>query len=88
VPDPHALDISLTLNGQVRQSSNTVNLIFSVPFLISHLSQTMTLLPGDIISTGTPGGVGMYSNPPVFLQPGDTVSVTIAGLGTLTNTIA
>lgn len=88
ISDPHALDISLTLNGETRQSSNTVNLIFNIPFLISHLSQTMTLLPGDIISTGTPGGVGMYSKPQVFLKPGDTVSVTIAGLGTLTNMVA
>lgn len=87
IPDPHDLDISLTLNGEVRQKSNTSNLIFKIPYLISHLSQTMTLKPGDIISTGTPGGVGMYSNPQVFLQPGDTVSVTISGLGTLTNTV-
>ena len=74
IPDPHDLDISLTLNGEVRQKSNTSNLIFKVPYLISHLSQTMTLQPGDIISTGTPGGVGMYSNPQVFLKPGDTVA--------------
>jgi 2-keto-4-pentenoate hydratase/2-oxohepta-3-ene-1,7-dioic acid hydratase in catechol pathway len=85
---PHTLNISLTLNGEVRQQSNTSNLIFNIPYLISHLSQTMTLLPGDIISTGTPGGVGMYSNPQVFLKPGDVVSVTISGLGTLTNTVA
>ncbi|MCS6777029.1 MAG: fumarylacetoacetate hydrolase family protein [Chloroherpetonaceae bacterium] len=88
IPDPHALDISLTLNGEVRQKSNTSNLIFKIPYLISHLSQTMTLVPGDIISTGTPGGVGMYSNPQVFLRPGDVVSVTISGLGTLTNSVA
>lgn len=88
IADPHDLDISLTLNGETRQSSNTSNLIFKIPYLISHLSQTMTLVPGDIISTGTPGGVGMYSNPQVFLKPGDTVSVTISGLGTLTNTVA
>ena len=88
IADPNDLAISLTLNGEVRQNSNTSNLIFKIPYLISHLSQTMTLLPGDIISTGTPGGVGMYSNPQVFLKPGDTVSVTISGLGTLTNTVA
>lgn len=86
VADPHTLDISLTLNGETRQKSNTSNLIFKIPFLISYLSQTMTLNPGDILSTGTPGGVGVYSNPQVLLKPGDTVSVTIAGLGTLTNT--
>ena len=88
IADPGNLDISLTLNGETRQSSNTSNLIFKIPFLISYLSQTMTLKPGDILSTGTPGGVGVYSNPPVFLKAGDTVSVTIAGLGTLTNTVA
>jgi len=88
IDDPHNLDISLTLNGQTMQKSNTLNLIFRIPYLISYLSQTMTLLPGDIISTGTPGGVGVFRKPPVFLKPGDTVSVTIAGLGTLTNTVA
>lgn len=86
--DPHTLDISLTLNGVTMQKSNTSNLIFKIPYLISYLSQTLTLLPGDILSTGTPGGVGVFRKPPVFLQPGDTVAVTIAGLGTLTNTVA
>jgi 2-keto-4-pentenoate hydratase/2-oxohepta-3-ene-1,7-dioic acid hydratase in catechol pathway len=88
VSDPHNLDIQLTLNGEVRQKSNTSNLIFNIPYLIANLSETMTLLPGDIISTGTPGGVGMYSSPQVFLKPGDTMSVTISRLGTLTNTVA
>ena len=87
VPDPQALDISLTLNGQTMQRSNTSNLVFNVPYLVAYLSQVMTLLPGDIVSTGTPGGVGVFRNPPVFLKPGDTVSVTIAGLGTLTNPV-
>lgn len=87
IPDPHDLDISLTLNGQVMQKSNTSNLIFRIPYLISLLSQTMTLLPGDILSTGTPGGVGIFRNPPVLLKPGDTVSVTVQGVGTLTNTV-
>ena len=67
------------------QKSNTLNLIFRIPYLIGYLSQTMTLLPGDILSTGTPGGVGVFRNPQVFLKAGDTVAVTIAGLGTLTN---
>lgn len=88
IADPHDLDISLTLNGETMQTSNTSNLIFNIPFLIAHISLTMTLLPGDIISTGTPGGVGAFRKPPVWLQPGDTVSVTIAGLGTLTNKIS
>ena len=70
ISDPHDLNISLTLNGQTMQTSNTSNLIFKIPFLISYLSQTMTLLPGDIISTGTPGGVGVFRNPPIFPQSG------------------
>ncbi len=85
VPDAHNLDISLTLNGQIMQQSNTSNLIFRIDWLISYLSQTMTLLPGDILSTGTPGGVGVYRNPPCFLKPGDVMKVSIAGLGTLTS---
>lgn len=88
ISNPHDLNISLTLNGQTMQTSNTSNLIFKIPFLISYLSQTMTLLPGDIITTGTPGGVGVFRDPPVFLKAGDTVAVTITGLGTLTNTVA
>ena len=88
IADPHTLDISLTLNGETRQKSNTSNLIFKIPYLIAYLSQSMTLLPGDILSTGTPGGVGVYSKPPVFLTSGDVVSVTISGIGTLTNTVA
>ena len=87
VPDPHDLDIQLTLNGEVRQKSNTSNLIYRIPYLIANLSETMTLLPGDIISTGTPGGVGMYSSPQVFLKPGDAMAVTISRLGTLTNSV-
>lgn len=88
IADPHNLDISLTLNGQTMQKSNTLNLIFKIPFLISYLSQTMTLLPGDILSTGTPGGVGVFRNPPIFLKSGDELAVTISGLGTLRNTVA
>lgn len=87
IADPQNLDISLTLNGQVMQSSNTSNLIFGIDFLVSYISQVVTLLPGDIVTTGTPGGVGMYRDPQVFLKPGDTMSVTIAGLGTLTSTV-
>lgn len=87
IPDPHNLDIRLTLNGEVRQSSNTRNLIFNVYHLLSHISQGVTLLPGDIVATGTPGGVGMYSKPQVFLKPGDEVSITIERLGTLTNPV-
>ncbi len=87
VPDPHNLRISLTLNGATMQDSSTSNLIFKVPFLVSHLSQSLTWEPGDIISTGTPSGVGFSRKPPVFLKAGDKVSVTVERLGTLTNPV-
>jgi len=87
IPDPHKLRIALTLNGQTMQDSNTSNLIFKVPYLVSYLSQSLTWEVGDIISTGTPAGVGVFRKPPVFLKPGDKVSITIEGLGTLTNSV-
>ncbi len=87
VSDPHNLAISLRLNDQVMQSSNTRNLIFGIPQLISFLSQTMTLEPGDVIATGTPPGVGNGRNPAVYMQDGDIVVVEIEGLGELTNPV-
>ncbi len=87
VPDPHNLKISLTLNGQTMQDSNTSNLIFKIPHLISYLSRSLTWEPGDLISTGTPPGVGVFRKPPVFLKPGDTMSVTIERIGSLTNPV-
>ncbi len=87
IKDPHNLRISLTLNGETMQDSNTSNLIFKVPYLISYLSQSITWEVGDLISTGTPPGVGVFRKPPVFLATGDTVSVTVEGLGTLTNPV-
>lgn len=85
VADPHALSISLELNGQIMQDSNTKNLIFSVPQIVSFLSQSMTLKPGDIIATGTPPGVGAGRNPKVWLKDGDTMAITIDKIGTLSN---
>lgn len=87
VPDPHALDIRLALNGRVMQASNTREMIFDIPYLIWFLSQAMTLEPGDVISTGTPGGVGVFRRPPVFLQPGDETAITIERIGTLRNVV-
>jgi 2-keto-4-pentenoate hydratase/2-oxohepta-3-ene-1,7-dioic acid hydratase in catechol pathway len=87
VSDPHNLRISLTLNGVTMQDSNSSNLIFKVPHLISYLSQSLTWEPGDLISTGTPPGVGVFRKPAVFLKPGDTVSITVERLGTLTNPV-
>jgi 2-keto-4-pentenoate hydratase/2-oxohepta-3-ene-1,7-dioic acid hydratase in catechol pathway len=85
IPNPHALDIRLTRNGEVMQASNTREMIFDIPYLIWFLSQSMTLEPGDVISTGTPGGVGVFRQPPVFLQPGDEVAITVEHIGTLRN---
>jgi acylpyruvate hydrolase len=87
IPDPHSLRISLTLNGQTMQDSTTRDLIFKIPFLVSYLSQSLTWEAGDLLSTGTPGGVGHRRVPPVYLKPGDTVSVTVEGIGTLTNAV-
>jgi 2-keto-4-pentenoate hydratase/2-oxohepta-3-ene-1,7-dioic acid hydratase in catechol pathway len=87
VPDPHALAIRLRLNGQVMQDSNTKEMIFSVGFVIAHLSRIFTLEPGDLIFTGTPPGVGMARKPPVYLKAGDVVEVEIGGLGVLRNPV-
>jgi 2-keto-4-pentenoate hydratase/2-oxohepta-3-ene-1,7-dioic acid hydratase in catechol pathway len=81
VPDPHALSIRMRVNGNTVQNSSTSNLIFRVPALIQFISASITLEPGDIIATGTPDGVGVFRNPPVFLRPGDVMEVDIDGLG-------
>ncbi len=88
ISDPHNLRISLTLNGETMQDSNTHNLIFKVPYLVSYLSQSVTWEAGDLISTGTPPGVGVFRKPQVFLQPGDTVTVEVDRIGALTNPVA
>ena len=85
VPDPHELRIQFRLNGETVQDSNTRQLIFQIPQLIAHISAIATLLPGDLIFTGTPHGVGFVRKPQVFLQPGCTCEVEIEGLGVLRN---
>lgn len=87
VGDPHSLDIELKVNDRVQQSSNTRNLIFDCYHLIRFISEAITLEVGDIIFTGTPSGVGVFRDPPVFLKPGDVVEVTIQNLGTLRNSV-
>ena len=82
IADPNALPLWLTLNGEKLQESNTSNFIFNIQFVVSYLSRFMTLLPGDIITTGTPAGVGLGFNPPRYLKPGDIVELGIEGLGT------
>jgi len=81
------LDIETRVNGEALQSSNTDQLVFDVPQLIAHLSQGLTLEPGDVILTGTPGGVGMARSPQRWLEDGDVVEITIAGIGTLRNRV-
>lgn len=87
LPDPHSLSIELRLNGELRQSSNTSDLIFKIPALIEFISQDLTLRPGDIISTGTPSGVGAYMNPPAFLKAGDRVEIKVDKVGVLKNSV-
>jgi 2-keto-4-pentenoate hydratase/2-oxohepta-3-ene-1,7-dioic acid hydratase in catechol pathway len=81
IADPHSLRMWLTVNGATRQESSSANMIFKVPTLVSYVSQFMSLLPGDVVSTGTPSGVGLGHRPPVFLAHGDVVELGIDGLG-------
>jgi len=87
IADPHALNIRLTLNGELMQNSNTRELIFKIPELVAFLSSVVTLEPGDIVATGTPAGVGFARKPPRWLRPGDDVRITIDGLGELRNPV-
>ncbi len=87
IADPHSLAIGLSIDGEIMQNSTTSELIFNIPALIEYLSSIAPLLPGDIISTGTPSGVGMGRTPKRWLKPGENVTVTIEGLGSLTNPV-
>ena len=87
VPDPHALAIRTIVSGEVLQDSTTANLIFGVDEIISHITRTITLEPGDLILTGTPAGVGVFRSPRRLLAPGDEVTIEIEGLGSLTNPV-
>lgn len=87
IPDPHALRITCTVNGELRQDGTTADMIFDIPATLAHLSNGMTLLPGDIIATGTPSGVGFAMKPPVYLQPGDVVECTVERVGTIRNRV-
>ncbi len=87
IADPHQLAISLTIDGERLQNSNTRELVFKIPELIEYLSSITPLLPGDIVSTGTPPGVGLGRNPKRWLRAGETVTVTVEGLGSLTNPV-
>jgi 2-keto-4-pentenoate hydratase/2-oxohepta-3-ene-1,7-dioic acid hydratase in catechol pathway len=86
--DPENLDVKCWVNGELRQNANTSDLIFTIPALIATISAGLTLRPGDLIATGTPAGVGLGFNPPKFLKAGDEVTISISGIGTLTNRFA
>jgi 2,4-diketo-3-deoxy-L-fuconate hydrolase len=87
IADPHNLRLWLKVNGQTMQDGNTSNFIFNIPHVVAYTSQFMTLLPGDIISTGTPAGVGLGMKPPVYLKPGDVIELGIDGLGEAKQTL-
>jgi 2-keto-4-pentenoate hydratase/2-oxohepta-3-ene-1,7-dioic acid hydratase in catechol pathway len=87
VPDAQALAIRAVVNGEVLQDSNTSNMIFSVAEIVAYVSRAITLEPGDLIATGTPAGVGAFRDPPVWLEPGDEVTIEIDQLGALTNPV-
>jgi len=87
VPDPQALPIRAVLNGDVMQDSTTANMIFGVAEIVAFVSEAITLEPGDLIITGTPAGVGAFRDPQVWLQPGDSITIEIEGLGSITNPV-
>jgi 2-keto-4-pentenoate hydratase/2-oxohepta-3-ene-1,7-dioic acid hydratase in catechol pathway len=87
IPDPHRLDLRTWVNGELRQESNTKELIFDCFALVEHLSTAFTLEPGDVVATGTPSGVGIAMKPPRLLQAGDVVKIEIEGIGTLENPV-
>jgi 2,4-didehydro-3-deoxy-L-rhamnonate hydrolase len=88
IPDPQALGIRSILNGETVQDSTTANMVFGVAEVIAYVTRTITLEPGDLIATGTPAGVGAFRKPPLFMQPGDEITIEIDGLGSLTNPVA
>jgi 2-keto-4-pentenoate hydratase/2-oxohepta-3-ene-1,7-dioic acid hydratase in catechol pathway len=87
VTDPQALAIRAILNGETVQDSNTSNMVFGVAEVIAYITRTITLEPGDLIATGTPAGVGAFRKPPLYMQPGDEITIEIEGLGSLTNPV-
>ena len=87
IPDPQKLELRTTVNGEVLQQASTADMVFTVRQLIAYLSQTMTLLPGDVIATGTPSGIGAARTPPRFLRPGDTVVISIDDVTELANPV-
>ncbi len=88
IPDPSQLSLETRLNGEVMQSAPVSDLLFDIPYLVEYISKVFPLEPGDVVSTGTTGGVGRARTPPVFLEPGDRIEVEVSGIGVLSNLIA
>ncbi|CAN1523650.1 MhpD 2-keto-4-pentenoate hydratase/2-oxohepta-3-ene-1,7-dioic acid hydratase (catechol pathway) [Burkholderiaceae bacterium] len=88
VPDPQTLDVSCWLNGERMQHGHTADMLFPVKALVAYVSQFMTLEPGDILTTGTPAGIGAFRQPPLYLQPGDQLRLEVTGVGSMTHAIA
>jgi 2-keto-4-pentenoate hydratase/2-oxohepta-3-ene-1,7-dioic acid hydratase in catechol pathway len=87
IPNPDNLELELKVNGEIRQKANTSELIMPVAQLVAYVSQFMTLNPGDVVSTGTPGGVALGMNPPRYLKPGDVVEFSCPAIGTVTQVV-
>jgi 2,4-diketo-3-deoxy-L-fuconate hydrolase len=87
IEDPYSLEIATYLNGEVRQKSCTGNMIARIPQLLVAITASVTLHPGDVVTTGTPGGVGYFRNPQEFMQPGDVITAEVSGVGRLTNRV-
>jgi 2-keto-4-pentenoate hydratase/2-oxohepta-3-ene-1,7-dioic acid hydratase in catechol pathway len=87
IPEPQALPIRAILNGEIVQESSTANMIFGVADVIAYVTRTITLEPGDLIATGTPAGVGAFRDPPLYMKPGDEITIEIDGIGSLTNPV-
>lgn len=87
VPDPHRLHLETRLNGRIMQDTNTDDLVFKIPALIEHYSRWYRFRAGDVVTTGSPSGVGFARNPKVFMKPGDTIAITVEGVGTLENPV-
>ena len=87
IEDDRNLKLTTTLNGKVMQSTSTSDLVYGVREIVAHFSKWYRFMPGDVISTGSPSGVGFARKPPVFMKPGDTVAITVEGVGTLENPV-
>jgi 2-keto-4-pentenoate hydratase/2-oxohepta-3-ene-1,7-dioic acid hydratase (catechol pathway) len=87
IKDPMSLDIEMRVNGNIMQKANTEEMIFDIPYILEFITETITLLPGDVVATGTPAGVGVFRKPHYFLKDGDVMEANIEGIGKLENAV-